>query len=60
MYVVTLLAPQSGAHRRGVFRDFHPIQSNSSIAFDHCSMYIQKHLSQSVAVGGTTTPQLDQ
>ena len=36
------------------FRDSHPIQPIPVplIAFEHCSLYIQKHLSQAVAVCG--------
>ena len=52
---VLSLAPQSGAHRRGAFRDFqpNPIPSTPLTAFEHLSLYIQKHLSQSVAVCGS-------
>ena len=46
-----LLAPQSGAHRRSSNRDFHPIHPR--IAFEHLSLYIQKHLGQSVVVRGS-------
>ena len=43
-----LLAPQSGAHRRGAFRDpIQPIPSHPLLAFEHLSLYIQKHLSVS-------------
>ena len=46
---LTLLAPQSGAHRRGAFRDFQPNPIHASnpvplIAFEHLSLYIPKHL----------------
>ena len=44
-----LLAPQSGALRRGVYRDFQPIPS-PLIAVEHLSLYIQKLLGQSVAL----------
>ena len=47
-----LLALQSGALRIGAYRDFHPIPY-PLIAFEHLSLYIQKHLSQSVAVCGS-------
>ena len=49
-----IIAPQTDAHRRGAFRDFQYHSSNPVpiIAFDHLSLYIQKHLSQSVAVYG--------
>ena len=42
--LLLLLAPQSGVHRRGAFRDFHSIPSNL-IAFEHLSLYIHKYLS---------------
>ena len=49
-----LLAMQSGALSRGAFRDFQPNPNPSNsvplIAFEHLSLHIQKHLSQSVAV----------
>ena len=35
----TLLASQSGAHRRGAFRDFHPIQPSPT--FEHLSLYTE-------------------
>ena len=44
-----LLALQSGALRRGAYRDFHPAIL-PRIALEHLSLYIQKHLGQSVAV----------
>ena len=47
--LMPLLAPQSGAFRIGANRYFHP---NSS-TFDHLSLYIQKHLGQSVSVCGS-------
>ena len=50
LLLLLLLAPQSGA-----YRDFHPtIQPiHPIIAFEHLSMYIQKHLGQSVEVCGS-------
>ena len=47
LLLLLLLAPQSGA-----YRDFHPtIQPiHPLIAFEHLSLYIQKHLDQSVTV----------
>ena len=44
---LSLLAPQSGAHSRGAFRDFqpNPIHPVPLTAFEHLSLYIQKHLS---------------
>ena len=41
-----LLAPQSGAHRRGGYRDVHPFHPLLSLyILKHLSLYIQKHLS---------------
>ena len=38
--LLLLLAPQSGAHRRGAFRDpIQPIPSHPLIAFEHLSLY---------------------
>ena len=40
--VMVLLAPQSGAHRRGAYRDFHSIPiPNQLIAFEHLSLYTE-------------------
>ena len=38
-YLFLLLAPESGAHRRGAHRDFHLIP-NPTIAFEHLSPYM--------------------
>ena len=53
--VAQLIAPQSGAHSRGAFRDFqsHAIHPVALIVFEHSSLYLQNHLSQSVTVCGS-------
>ena len=40
--VHTLLAPQSGALRRGAYRDFNT-NTQPLMDFEHSSLYIQKH-----------------
>ena len=52
-----LLAPQSGVHSTGAFNDqipSHPSSVQPTIPFEHLGLCIQKHLSQSVAVCGTS------
>ena len=52
--LLKLLAPQSGAHGRGAFRDFQPNPVPLLSLDTYMYVHIQKHLSQSVAVCGTT------